>query len=265
MTLLTCRAVTRRLAAFHDRELPVPELIAIESHVNGCPPCAGRLRELQLVGEALRLAAAPGPSDDWTGLQPGVISRMRAETYESLTSRMRRTFDDMHLVWIGLAATVATVVCAAVALGSLHYASQERDDSLAAIIAFAAQPVGSDLNPIRLENYIRVPTVPGDGPMAATLAGSAMSEDELETAISAVVTRDGRVSGLSVLTNDRDRRELDMIIEGILRAKLEPARWGHMTINPLHQSVDFGESPIAVNLVWLLTHTTVRAKMPRTT
>ena len=40
MTLLTCRAVTRRLAAFHDRELPVPELIAIEAHVHDCPPCA---------------------------------------------------------------------------------------------------------------------------------------------------------------------------------------------------------------------------------
>jgi hypothetical protein len=265
MTLLTCRAVTRRLAAFHDRELPVPELIAIESHVHGCPPCASRLRELRAVGDALRLAAAPGPSDDWTGLQPGVISRMRAETDESLGSRMRRTFDDMHLVWIGLTSTVATILCAAVALGALHFASPERDDSLAAMIAFAAQPVGSDLNPIRLENYIRVPTVPGDGPMAATLARSAVSEDELVTAIAASVTREGRVSGLSVLTNDRDRRELDSIIEGIMRAKLEPARWGHMTIDPLQQSVDFGESPIAVNLVWLLTHTTVRAKMPRTT
>ena len=63
-----------------------------------------------------RAAAAPGPSDDWTGLQPGVISRMRAETDEAWTSRMRRTFDDMHLVWIGLASTIATILCAAVAL-----------------------------------------------------------------------------------------------------------------------------------------------------
>ena len=64
MTLLTCAAVRRRLAGYHDRELPVPELILVEAHVNDCPPCGRELRELQSVGEALRLAAAPGPADD---------------------------------------------------------------------------------------------------------------------------------------------------------------------------------------------------------
>ena len=47
MTLLTCAAVRRRLPAFYDRELPIPDLIAIESHVSGCPPCSGELRELR--------------------------------------------------------------------------------------------------------------------------------------------------------------------------------------------------------------------------
>ena len=40
MNLLTCAAVTRRLEAFHDRELAVGEMIAIETHVQTCPPCA---------------------------------------------------------------------------------------------------------------------------------------------------------------------------------------------------------------------------------
>ncbi len=52
MRLLTCAAVRRRLAAFHDRELPVGEMIAFESHVKDCPPCAGELAELQNIGEA---------------------------------------------------------------------------------------------------------------------------------------------------------------------------------------------------------------------
>ena len=46
MTLLTCRAVQQRLPAFYDRELPIPEQIAVESHVYGCPPCARELRAL---------------------------------------------------------------------------------------------------------------------------------------------------------------------------------------------------------------------------
>src|SRR5688572_32795709 len=135
MILLTCAAVRRRLSAFHDRELPIRDLIAIESHVSECPPCARELRSLQAVGQALRLAAGPGPADDWTGLQPGVIGRMRAEAHESWPARAGRFLDDLHLVWIGLAATAATFLCGAVALSALHFGSPERRlDSLASAI-----------------------------------------------------------------------------------------------------------------------------------
>jgi hypothetical protein len=248
MTVLTCAAVQRRLPAYYDRELPISELIAVDSHLNGCPPCASDLRELQSVGEALRIAAAPGPADDWNGLQPGVISRMKVEADESWSARTHRLFDDMHLVWIGLAATVATFVCGVVVLSMLHFASPERHDSLAAILAVMAAPSGSDLNPLRLDRYIRVPSVPENGPMAATLART-ISEEELVLALSAVVTRDGSLEDLAVLNND-DRREVLSILEAISRSRLEPAR--------------FGSSPVAVNLVWLLAHTTVKGKMPRT-
>src|SRR5260221_11756234 len=138
MTLLTCAAVRRRLQAFYDRELAVAELISIAGHLNDCPPCARDLRELRDVGEALRLAAARAPSDDWTGLRSSVISRMRAEAHESWTARTARAFDDLHLVWIGLASTVATIVCGGTVLSMLHFASPERQDSLAAVIAVMA-------------------------------------------------------------------------------------------------------------------------------
>jgi len=121
MTLLTCAAVRRRLAAFYDRELPIPELIAIESHVSGCAPCFDQLEGLREVGHVLRYAAAPGPADDWTGLQSGVISRMRAEAHEAWTERTRRMFDDMHLVWIGFASAVGAVICGMVALGAVQF------------------------------------------------------------------------------------------------------------------------------------------------
>lgn len=260
MTLFTCPSIRRRLPAFHDRELPIPELIAIESHVQECPPCASELRELRDVGQALRLAAAPGPADDWTGLQPGVIGRMRAEAHESWTARAGRFLDDLHLVWIGCAATAATFVCGAVALSALHFGSPERRlDSLATAIAVMAAPIGSNLNPVRLDerlgprysplvDYLQAPSVPKEGPMEAMLL-TPVSDEELMLALSAVVTREGRLSDLSVLTNDSDRQEIDLILEGISQARLEPAR--------------IGSDPIAVNLVWLLTHTTVKAKAPR--
>ena len=120
MTLMTCSSVRRRLQSFHDRELPVRELIAVEAHIGTCPPCARDLREIQSLGDALRLAAAPGPADDWTGLQPGVISRMRAEQSESWRRAAQRFIDDVHLVWIGLASAAVTVVLAGSILHMVH-------------------------------------------------------------------------------------------------------------------------------------------------
>jgi hypothetical protein len=201
--------------------------------------------------------SAPGPADDWTGLQHGVIGRMRAEAHESWAARAGRFFDDLHLVWIGFAATAATCLCAAVALSALHFGSPERRlDSLAAAIAVTTAPTGSNLNPVRLNerlgprysplmDYIQVPSVPKEGALEAMLL-TPVSEEELMLAFSAVVTREGRVSAVSVLMNDSSKREVDTLLAGISQARFEPAR--------------IGTDPIAVNLVWLLTHTTVRAK-----
>jgi anti-sigma factor RsiW len=249
MTLLTCAAVRRRLPAFYDRELPVPELIAIEAHLGDCPPCLRDLREMQQVGDALRLAAAPGPADDWTGLQPGVISRMRAEEHESWTERAKRAFDDLHLVWIGMASTVASFMCAAIALSMLHFATPQRNtSSLAAMIAVIAAPNGSDLNPARPDGvFYKVPSLPEDPNMLAALANSVSHEEEdVVVPMSAVVSRDGSLSGLELLTTDYDLRDFGPLVHELSRSRLEPAQ--------------YGGAPVAVDLIWVVAHTTVRAK-----
>lgn len=249
MTLLTCAAVRRRLPAFYDRELPIRELISIESHLSDCPPCMRDLRDLQSVGHALRLAAAPGPADDWTGLQPGVISRMRAEAHESWTERTRRAFDDWHLVWIGLASTAATAILAISVLSMLYFASPyRRTDSLAATFAVLAAPSGSDLNPARLDYRYLVPSVPENGVVYAALAHQTIEREEAYVPLSAVVTREGWVSGLQRLTSNPsiDLQGVDELIAALGNGRLEPAR--------------LEGAPVAVNLVWLVAHTTVKPK-----
>jgi hypothetical protein len=171
---------------------------------------------------------------------------MRAEDNESWSARVARMFEDMHLVWIGLASTAATFICGAAVLGMLHFASEERNDSLAAVIAAIAAPSGSDLNPARLDNRIQVPSVPQDGIVQAVLENR-VSEDDLVLALSAVVSREGRVSDLSVLTHVHDRRDLAALLDALSRERLAPAQ--------------FGGAPVAVNLVWLVAQTTVRAKI----
>jgi hypothetical protein len=250
MTLMTCSSVRRRLDAFYDRELPVRELIAIEQHVGTCPPCARELREISAIGDGLRLAAAPGPADDWTGLQPGVISRMRAEQNASLAARVQRFIDDVHLVWIGLASAAATLVLAGSILSIVH-AAPGRSDSLAAVFAMLGAEAGSNLNPASLDGRglhlgptpVMVPTVPHDGVVYATLERSTMREDMM-VPFSAKVTREGRVERIQMLGGEVGPQEIHDIVEALLRGRLEPAQ--------------YGGAPVAVNLVWLLANTTVK-------
>jgi len=258
MTGLTCTAVRQRLAAFHDDELPVQERIAVQTHVNACEACLEELQDqYQAVGTALRLAAVPGPADDWTGLMPGVISRMRAEANQTWMARFARTFDDLHLVWVGLAATAGTVLCGAVVLGLLHFASTERADSLRAMIAVVSAPSGSNLNPASLDDFmmsatqisvprpIQPPTVPRDGVVRASLERSG-AEGDMMAAFSAVITVDGNISGVALLSDTGRPRQVQQLIREISTGRLEPAR--------------YGADPVAVTCVWLVEHMTVKAK-----
>jgi hypothetical protein len=258
MTELTCMAVRQRLAAFHDDELPVQERIAVQTHMNLCDGCLAELQErYEAVGTALRLAAVPGPADDWTGLTPGVISRMRAEANQTWMARFARTFDDLHLVWIGLAATAGTLFCGAVVLGLLHFASPERADSLRAVITVMNAPLGSNLNPANLDDLmmsttqmavprpIQAPTVPRDGVIRASLERSG-AEGEMVAAFSATITREGNISGVELLADTGRRRQVQQLIQEISNGRLEPARYGTDTV--------------AVTCVWLVEHMTVKAK-----
>lgn len=249
MTGLTCTAVRRRLAEFHDGELPVQDRIAIQGHLNTCAECVDNLRGYEEVSSALRLAAAAGPADNWTGLRPGVISRMRAEANEAWPARMGRMFDDMHLVWIGLASTVATFLCGTIVLSMLHYASPEREDSLRALVTRMAAIPGSNLNPASMDGLmIQAPSVPEDGIVRASLERSG-ARGELMLAFAAVITREGNISGLEALGEGRTRLQVAQLVNEISRGRLEPAR--------------YGADPIAVNLVWVVEHLTVKPKTAR--
>jgi hypothetical protein len=249
MTTLTCAAVRQRLAEYHDNELGIQERISVQGHLNGCEGCTEELDGYFSITSALRLAAAPGPADDWTGLQPGVIGRMRAEANEAWLARTARLFDDMHLVWIGLASTAATFICGAIALGMLHFASPERDDSLRAMLAMVSAIPGSDLNPAGIDDLaVQAPSVPEDGVVPASLERSGQGEEQMLT-FAAVITRDGNIAGMQALGDNRRSRQVALLINEISQGRLLPAR--------------YGTDPIAVNLVWLVEHMTVKPKNPR--
>lgn len=241
MKLLTCSAVRRRIMAFHDGELPARDRLAVETHLDGCPRCASDAAAFDRLGDALRSGVRQ--TDDLSGLRADILSRVKADHDGTLNARMGRLFEDLHLVWIGLAATAATLICSVIVLGALQFASPGRSDSLAAVMNQMAATPGSNLNPFRLDSGVTFPKFSKDDYMPTM----ALTEQEAVLALAAVVTKEGRVGGFEVLSDEGDRREVLALLEAIGRARFAPA--------------EFGGAPVAVNMIWLVSHTTVRGKI----
>lgn len=240
---LTCTEVRHRLDAYHDGELPVADHIALDAHFEWCDGCAAALSDLRITRTAVR-AFSPGrlafAAEEEISVQRAVVSRLRAERDASLVARVRLMFDDLHLVYAGVGAAVATVVCLVVMLGMMRFATIARPDSLAAMVALLASP-GSNSNPLTPDNRVTLPRVL-DGSFSH--AEKAAEEDTV-FALAAVVTREGKIANLELLHANGDKTKLvEGLLDAVSRARFEPA------------SVD--GAPIAVNMIWLVAHTTVR-------
>jgi hypothetical protein len=247
MRALRCQSVRRDLEAFHDGELSVQEQVAVAAHVQNCASCAHRLQTLAAIGTQLREEAQHVASDppDLGALRDAILSRAQAEHNESLPVRVSHLFDDMHLVWAGLSATGAMVTCAAILFAIWFLSPPERDDSLAGVLSALASP-GSDRNPVMLDLRMRLPRVNDDAMLPAMLAATA-TEKDLVLTLAAVVTQEGRISRSEVLESNHQDRDAVLLMNAISGARFQPA--------------SLRGSPVAVNLVWMLTHTTVRGKI----
>lgn len=251
MHAVCCEDVQNRLDEFHDDELGVEERVAIQGHLRDCVTCALVAAELAELRDSLREAAMGLPdrsAPEAEQLTHGVVERVRVEAEQSWTVELRALFQDMHLVWAALGATTATLVCLLGSLSVFHATSQERPDSLAGLISFLASP-GSNENPVRLDSRMRAPRWRTDG---EGLPLSAIPGDDGVLALSAVVTREGRVQTLELLSTDRAlgvKVRPDVLLamlQAAYQVEFEPA-----------QTASTGD-PIAVSMVWLLANTTVK-------
>jgi hypothetical protein len=251
---LGCEHAREMLQAFVDGELAVEEQVAVEAHLRWCRTCAAHIEDLRLIGDSIRLAAARARSEvhqrEIALLQADVLSRVRAEQAQSFATQVRSLFDDTHLLWAGLGATMALVVCLCGTMSVLHAASVERPDSFAGVLESLANP-GSDRNPMLLDGrLIQAPRAVDDTP-----ALDQLTEDEAVFALAAVVTREGRISNYEVLPSEDDEPRLDAASRRphVTRALDKFARSRFM---PAEQGV--ARAPVAVNMVWLLARTTVK-------
>jgi alkylhydroperoxidase family enzyme len=143
-------------------------------------------------------------------------------------------------VWPALGATATLVVCLFVVTIVNRAARAERPDSMADRIAALANP-GSDRHPLQLDSRMLAPRPLNYGP-----ALDSIPEEEAVFALAAVVTREGRVANFELLQSD----ESDHV-----RALLDAVK--HSRFTPAQTS----DGVVAVNVVWLLARTTVKASI----
>src|SRR5262245_9928699 len=200
MMPLNCAATRRRLDAYHDGELAVKDQIAVASHLEWCDGCAETYADMRVMRSTFQsLAHARSSQLSLSGEQAAVftanvVNRAKAERDLSLFSRVREMFDDMHLVYAGLGATVATVFCVVIMLSMMRFATNERPDSLAAIMTVMATPLecesGNDLADV-------------SGCRARWAArfqrANETAEQDAVFTLEAVVTHQGRLANLEAL------------------------------------------------------------------
>lgn len=240
MKVLTCAAARRRLQAFHDKELSISEQIDVSAHLEWCDVCVASLSEMQTLSRLLR-ASAPGrvalTDEESVSLQALVVNRAKAEHTESWAVRLQEMFEDMHIIYAGLGAGVATVVCVLILLSMMRFATSEHSP-------------GSNQNPVVVDARTLMPKALDQNFL--TEAGN-RGVDEAVYTLSAVVTREGRVVNLELHSPDNDlvkagsseAAAMKSMLDAISLARFEPARVSGL--------------PVAVNMVWLVARTTVRA------
>jgi hypothetical protein len=237
-----CHVVRERLEAFHDGEVPFSERITIQGHLEDCVSCSLANEELiDLTASLQQMVAGMPESTDSLRLSETVIERLNVEEQFSLGAQMSGLFQDMHLVWAGIGASVATSICLIGSASVLHAANQEQPESLAAVISSLANP-GSNANPVRLDADMLLPR-------AVTDAAIEMWEEDAAFALQASVSREGRVQGVSVIDQQSSvkRSVVNAMLNEAYRVQFAPAqaRTGNT---------------VAVNMVWLVTNTTVKGR-----
>jgi hypothetical protein len=233
------------LQPFADRELPMSAQVELESHLRWCDTCAARLEDLRLIGAGVRLGASvPGRhAEDPRALaviQSEVLTRIRAEHDQSLSVRWRGLFADMRFLWPAIGATAAVAMCLYIVTIVNRVARAEHPYSLADRISALANP-GSDRNPLQLDSSMLAPR-----PLDQSASLDMIPAEEAVFALAAVVTRDGRVANFELLGPD-ESAHVSQLLEAVKQSRFTPARTA--------------DGAVAVNVVWVLARTTVKASI----
>jgi hypothetical protein len=251
---LSCHAARELLDEFVDLELPMEQQVALEAHLRWCRTCEARIADIRLIGAGIRLGAGVPPitaedADALATIESEVSARVNAERQQSWPVRSREWFADMRYMWPAIGASAALAACLLVMFSVNTFMRTEIPDSMADRISALANP-GSDRNPMQLNSWMLAPRTLNGGPVLDSLPG-----DEVAFALATVVTREGRVANYELLepihTSPRhrgtapDSQAVLDVLDAVKESRFSPAQTS--------------DGAVAVNMVWLLARTTVKA------
>lgn len=249
MTPLTCVTVRRHLAAYCDHELEVGLHLAVRVHLAECQACCRESEEIETLGRAVRQSAPArrrARRDDLARVRNGVVGRIQAERAYDIAHRIERMIDDLRVLSAAAGATIATAVCVIALLGFVRLTLREMPYSMAAVIGALADP-GSNRNPISVDGRMLLPRPASDSQMPTP----GLRGEEALLLFSAVVTREGELRDLAVLEPGlrgltAENPAVLKLLDSVSQTRFQPAR--------------AGGTPVAVNVVWMVAHTTVFGK-----
>lgn len=253
MKALTCAATGRRLQAFHDHELDVRDQVAVGAHLEWCDQCAallGDLRAIRVTLNALAPRSVALSHEEAAAFNSAVVNRLKAEHDESFLVRVRAIFEEPHLLYAGLGATVATVVCVVVMLGMMRFATKERPDSLAGIVSMLATPLECEFG-----NEMAEASVCRERWVERFQRANEAAEQDAVFTLEAVLTTEKHLPNLTGShprgrpTGPGQAKLIEGLLDVVSRGRLE--------------SGQAPQTPAAAgSMLWLVTRETVRATKP---
>ena len=250
MLTWSCEQVRTELGALYDEELPVPDRIAIADHLEACASCRLEADDLQMMREALHATSRVEDTavmPRLSRLQADILERWNAEERASFTRTVRNLFDDPRRASASLGVSVMASLCLATGAFFLAQSPIRHPESLKAAMTLSTRARTAD---IYLPAVEMLPRAQAEAIMPATV----MNRDDEEVAFAAVVTVDGYLEDVELIGDRVEGRrnlpthaQLSELLNAAATARFEPAR--------------AAGSPVSQNVIWLVSHTTVRAPL----
>jgi hypothetical protein len=252
MLTLGCEQVRAQLSAYHDEELQVADCIAISDHLDTCAACAVEVSDLRAIREALQ-AAGRSEEVSWmpalARLQSDMLERWDAEEKASLSQRIRDLFDDPRRASASVGVSVVASCFMTVWALMIAQGPVEHPESLRAVMSQGVRTTDIFL----AEEWVELPRADAEAVMPAAVINR--DEGEESIAFAALVTAEGDLTELEFLGEQTSSRrkppatheQLSALLNAAATARFEPAR--------------VAGAPVSLNVVWLVTHMTVRAPL----